>query len=183
MNRSMLNRKKTSNNNQSQLYHTEMNSPHGKMIGSRLPFSTPNLNQEKIIKNIMLNPGTFLNDCKNIQQTFSGDSFVNLGYTPGYARRKTASGSTRVSNYKLPKSQAFYKSRMNAKQAYGSQNTRFGQKSREGEFDMPNIYQSTGSTLSQVGKQDFYAISNANKRFRLEKHDSAGITSSRQNIS
>ena len=107
MNRNMLKRKKGPNQvGNSQQYYTETNSPNGK-IGSRPPFSTPNLNYEKIIKNIMLNPGTFLNDCKNIQQAFSGDSHVNLGYTPGYARRKTASGSTRVNNYKLPKSQPF----------------------------------------------------------------------------
>ena len=77
-----------------------------------------------------------------------------------------------------------YRSRMNAQQGYGSQNTRArGGKGREGEFDMPNIYNSTGSTLSQVGKQDFYAISNANKRFMVERQDSVGLTSSRQNIS
>ena len=67
MNRNMLKRKKGSNANQAvaQLYYTETNSPNNKG-GGRLPYSTPNLNQEKLIKNIMLNPGTFLNDCKNI---------------------------------------------------------------------------------------------------------------------
>ena len=64
------------------------------------------------------------------------------------------------------------------RQGYGS---RLGQTSTDGEFDMPNIFNRAGSTLNKVRKQDFYAISNTNKRFMID-HDSTGI-SSRQNIS
>ena len=52
----------------------------------------------------MMNPGTFLSDCTNIHATFTGDSSVNLGYTPGYAKRGKSGGGPRVNNYKLPKS-------------------------------------------------------------------------------
>ena len=114
MNRQMLKHKKGSISNikvdNSLHIYTDKNTPDWKMIASRLPFSTPNLNQEKIIKNIMLNPGTFLHDCKNIQSPqFSGDSFFNHGHpASGYARRKTASGHGRMNNNNVPKSQQFY---------------------------------------------------------------------------